>query len=51
MASPWRPTTTPARLVAEVLVDGKEAHLVRERQTLDDLIRGEHVPADKRETE
>ncbi len=31
-------------LVAEILVDGKQAHLVRERQTLDDLIRGEHVP-------
>ncbi|CAN5837439.1 diaminopimelate decarboxylase [soil metagenome] len=33
-------------LVAEILVDGKQAHLVRERQTLDDLIRGEHVPRD-----
>lgn len=31
-------------LVAEVLVDGASAHLVRERQNLDDLIRGEHVP-------
>lgn len=31
-------------LVAEILVDGKQAHLVRERQTLDDLIRGERVP-------
>ena len=31
-------------LVAEVLVEGSSAHLIRERQTLDDLIRGEHVP-------
>ena len=31
-------------LVAEVLVDGQQAHLVRERQTLDDVIRGEHIP-------
>jgi diaminopimelate decarboxylase len=38
-------------MAAEILVDGKEAHLVRERQTLDDLIRGEHIPADKCETE
>ena len=37
-------------LAAEVLVDGKEAHLVRERQTLEDLIRGEHVPADRKES-
>lgn len=33
-------------LAAEVLVDGSTAHLVRERQTLDDLISGEHVPND-----
>jgi diaminopimelate decarboxylase len=38
-------------MAAEILVDGKEAHLVRERQTLDDLIKGEHIPSDKRETE
>jgi diaminopimelate decarboxylase len=38
-------------MAAEILVDEKEAHLVRERQTLDDLIRGEHIPADKCETE
>ncbi len=37
-------------LAAEVLVDGKEAHLVRERQSLEDLIRGEHVPLDQKET-
>jgi diaminopimelate decarboxylase len=30
-------------LAAEILVDGKEAHLIRERQTLDDLIKGEHL--------
>ena len=27
---------------AEVLVDGERAHLVRERETVDDLLRGEH---------
>jgi diaminopimelate decarboxylase len=37
-------------LVAEILVDGKKAHLVRERQTLEDLIRGEHVPRDDKES-
>ena len=37
-------------LAAEVLVDGKEAYLVRERQSLEDLIRGEHVPLDRKET-
>jgi diaminopimelate decarboxylase len=31
-------------LAAEVLVDGKKAHLVRERQTLEDIVRGEHIP-------
>jgi len=30
-------------LAAEILVDGTHAHLIRERQTLDDLVRGEHV--------
>ena len=29
---------------AEVLVIGDRAHLVRERETYDDLIRGEHIP-------
>ena len=28
---------------AEILVDGSESHLVRERETLDDLLRGETV--------
>ena len=32
-------------LAAEILVDGEEAHLVRERQSIEDIIRGEHVPA------
>ncbi|MCB1212496.1 MAG: diaminopimelate decarboxylase, partial [Verrucomicrobiales bacterium] len=31
-------------LVAEILVDGADAHVVRERQTLEDLVRGEHIP-------
>jgi diaminopimelate decarboxylase len=31
-------------LPAEVMVDGSDAYLVRERQTLDDLVAGEHVP-------
>jgi len=30
-------------LAAEILVDGTHAHVIRERQTLDDLVRGEHV--------
>jgi diaminopimelate decarboxylase len=29
----------------EVLVDGKSFYVVRERETLDDLLRGEHIPA------
>jgi len=29
---------------AEVLVDGKEIYVVRERETLEDLVRGEHIP-------
>lgn len=41
MASNYNTRPMPA----EILVDGAEAHLVRERQTLEDLIRGEHVPA------
>lgn len=30
---------------AEVLVDGDQFYVVRERETLDDLVRGEHIPA------
>lgn len=40
MASNYNTRPMPA----EILVDGAEAHLVRERQSLEDLIRGEHVP-------
>lgn len=40
MASNYNTRPMPA----EVLVDGSDAHLVRERQTLDDLISGEHIP-------
>ena len=28
---------------AEVLVDGNQSHLLRERETVADLLRGEHV--------
>jgi len=31
-------------LLPEVLVDGKETHLIRKRQSLDDLIAGEAIP-------
>jgi len=31
-------------LCGEVLIDGSKVHVIRERQTLDDLIRGEHIP-------
>jgi len=31
-------------LLPEILVDGKSAHLIRKRQSLDDLIAGESVP-------
>ncbi len=31
-------------LPAEILVDGADAHVVRERQTFDDLVAGEHIP-------
>jgi diaminopimelate decarboxylase len=31
--------------VAEVLVSGDQFHVVRQRETLDDLIRGEKIPA------
>jgi diaminopimelate decarboxylase len=40
MASNYNTRPMPA----EILVDGAEAHVVRERQTLEDLLRGEHVP-------
>ena len=30
-------------LAAEILVDGDKAHVVRERQTLEDVIRGESI--------
>lgn len=43
MASNYNTRPMPA----EVLVDGDKAHLVRERQSLDDLLRGEHVPKDR----
>ncbi len=33
------------RLPAEILVDGGRADVVRERQTWDDLVRGEKIPA------
>jgi diaminopimelate decarboxylase len=36
-------------LAAEILVDGQTAHVVRERQVMEDLIRGEHVPPDVKE--
>jgi len=32
-------------LAAEVLVQEGQPHLIRSRQTLDDLIRGETIPA------
>jgi diaminopimelate decarboxylase len=32
-------------LPAEVLVKGGKAHLIRRRQTTEDLIRGETIPA------
>jgi diaminopimelate decarboxylase len=39
MASNYNSRPMPA----EILVDGTHAHLIRERQTLDDLVKGEHV--------
>ncbi|MAT69521.1 MAG: diaminopimelate decarboxylase [Planctomycetaceae bacterium] len=33
-------------LAAEVLVEDGQAHLVRERQSLDDLVRGERIPGE-----
>jgi diaminopimelate decarboxylase len=37
-------------LAAEVMVDGGKAHLVRERQTWDDILRGESVLPNDKET-
>jgi len=34
-------------LAAEVLIDGGQAELIRARQTFDDLVRGERIPAAK----
>jgi diaminopimelate decarboxylase len=31
-------------LLPEVLVDGSASHIIRQRQTLDDLIQGESIP-------
>jgi len=31
--------------VPEVLVDGKDVHVIRTRETYDDLIKGEAIPA------
>jgi diaminopimelate decarboxylase len=41
MASNYNTRPRPA----EVLVDGADFSVVRERETLEDLIRGERVPA------
>jgi diaminopimelate decarboxylase len=30
----------------EILVHGSKWTLIRERETLDDLVRGEHIPVD-----
>ncbi|MCD8497751.1 MAG: hypothetical protein LRZ85_06525 [Alphaproteobacteria bacterium] len=35
-------------LPAEILVDGSEVHEIRTRQTLDDLVKGETIPASYR---
>ena len=37
-------------LAAEVMVSGSKAHLVRERQTLEDILRSEHLIPDDKET-
>jgi diaminopimelate decarboxylase len=42
MASNYNTRPMPA----EILVDGAKAHVVRERQSLDDVLRGERVPGD-----
>jgi diaminopimelate decarboxylase len=39
MASNYNTRPMPA----EILVDDTQAHVVRERQTLDDVLKGEHV--------
>ena len=39
MASNYNTRPMPA----EILVDGDQAHVVRDRQTLDDILKGEHV--------
>jgi diaminopimelate decarboxylase len=31
---------------AEIMVDGDRVHIIRERETLDDLVRGEHLLPD-----
>jgi diaminopimelate decarboxylase len=31
---------------AEIMVDGDGFHVIRERETLDDLVRGEHLLPD-----
>jgi diaminopimelate decarboxylase len=31
---------------AEIMVDGDSVHVIRERETLDDLVRGEHLLPD-----
>ena len=41
MASNYNTRPRPA----EVLVDGADFFVVRERETLDDLLRGERIPA------
>ena len=38
-------------LAAEVMVDGTKSHVVRERQTLEDILRGESVLPNARETD
>jgi hypothetical protein len=42
MASNYNTRPMPA----EILVDGAQADIVRERQTLDDVLKGEHVVKD-----
>lgn len=39
MASNYNTRPMPA----EILVDGEQAHVIRERQTLDDVLKGEHL--------
>jgi diaminopimelate decarboxylase len=42
MASNYNSRPRPAAL----LVDGREHHIIRDRETLEDLVRGERIPAD-----